>query len=349
MRVLIIKTSALGDIVQTFGAVRFIKELYPNAVIDWVVEKSSLSLIKAHPDIAHIHMLDTKKWRKSWIGSWREIQALAKQIRRVPYDIAFDFQGNFKSGLVMGLSRAKAKVGFGRKTVAEFPNLFFTNFKVDPKPGNHVRQDYLALVEGWFGQKGELHPTLLKLSVEETALLKQLTLKKGEGRHILVCPGSHWKNKRMSLDNWCEQLKQVPASHIWIIRNGEAEKVFAEELASKIKGAHVLPELSLPLLQHWMKGMDLVMAVDSVPLHLAGETGVATLSFFGPSSSKKYAPLGKQHHIVQGNCPYRRQFEKRCPILRSCKTGACMDFLHDMSALGYANRAGETKKVDSLN
>lgn len=90
------------------------------------------------------------------------------------------------------------------------------------------------------------------------------------------------------------------------------------------KNSDVVDRLSLPALQNLMAHVDLVITMDSLPLHLAGTTMIPTYSFFGASSANKYKPLGKQSGTYQGICPYDRQFEKRCPILRTCKTGACI-------------------------
>jgi len=70
--------------------------------------------------------------------------------------------------------------------------------------------------------------------------------------------------------------------------------------------------------------MQLVIAMDSLPLHLAGTTNTKTFSFFGPSSSAKFMPMGEQHHAFQGSCPYGKVIQRRCPIIRTCKTGACL-------------------------
>jgi heptosyltransferase-1 len=64
--------------------------------------------------------------------------------------------------------------------------------------------------------------------------------------------------------------------------------------------------------------------MDSATLHLCGTTSTPSFSLFGPSSASIYKPLGEHHVAFQGSCPYGRTFVKRCPILRTCKTGACM-------------------------
>ena len=84
-----------------------------------------------------------------------------------------------------------------------------------------------------------------------------------------------------------------------------------------------------------MASVDMVIAMDSLPLHLAGTTETPTFSIFGASSANKYKPKGKKHLAFQGTCPYKRTFERRCPVLRTCSTGACIRDLHGEELFHY--------------
>ena len=86
----------------------------------------------------------------------------------------------------------------------------------------------------------------------------------------------------------------------------------------------VVDRLPLPTWQNLMDEVDLVIAVDSSALHLCGTTSTPSFSIFGPTSQRVFKPMGERHFAVQGSCPYGRTFEKQCPVLRSCPTGACI-------------------------
>lgn len=333
MKILIIKTSALGDVVHVFPAVKGLKEHFPESAIDWVVEKSAAPLVLAHPLIRKTHTIETKKWRKSPFSYYNEIKRVLGELRATEYDLIFDFQGNVKSGIIMGLAKGKVKVGFGREAVSEFPNLFFSNHKVNPPPGLNIRQDYLSLVEGYLGKKITPSTTLLNLTPEEQASLEKLIAEK-RSKNILVSPGSKWSNKKLPLATLAHRLQEIEAKY-WIIQSSPEEKKEAETLKQHLSDACVMEAISLPLLQHWMRQMDLVISMDSLPLHLAGEAGVSTYSFFGPSLAEKYRPLGPNHQSIQGRCPYNFKFAKRCPRLRSCPTGACIKELSSLEPVQY--------------
>lgn len=330
MKVLIIKASAWGDIIHTFPAIHFLREMIPDVQIDWVVEERCKDLIAAYPSICRILVINTKKWRKDLFSleTWKSLVAFLSDLRQVEYDLVFDFQGNTKSGLITGLARGKHKVGFGFKTISERLSLLFTKQKADPAPHQNVRLEYLTLVEAWAQKKAQdLSLTLLNLTREEKRELMEWKERKAPLANIMVCPGSNWPNKRLTPSVFSEFLQRINRPQgfkFWLIYGTEEEEKMCHQLASSLNEAEVCTKMSLPLLQHWMREMDHVIAMDSLPLHLAGETGVPTFSIFGASSANKYRPIGSMHYAFQGSCPYGREFERRCPILRTCPTGACI-------------------------
>lgn len=314
-KILIVKTSALGDIVHVFPSIRFIKEQFPNVSIDWVVEKKNALLVSSNPYVNRSIEFDRKNF---------SFKGFLKDLRKEYYDLVIDFQGNLKSGLMTGFSRGALKVGFDWNSVSEKPNLLFTHLHAAIKPGLNAREEYLSLAEQALGIKAKSFPegTLLNLPNED---LEKLHVFRSNQKQIMVCPGSLWPNKKASQNDLTAFLKKIPDTKFWLLYGSEQEKREAEDLSLSLKNSATLGGLSFPLLQHIMKEMDLVIAMDSFPLHLAGEAGVPTFSIFGASSSHKFKPLG--HPAFQGECPYGQTFVRRCPKLRTCKTGACIHHL----------------------
>jgi len=320
LQILIIKSSALGDIIHSFDLLVYLKKKYKQDVqIDWVVEKPNVELCSRHPLIDNVITIDSKKWRKNLFDP--EISLFRKKMGQKKYDVAFDLQGNIKSALVLLCVKAKKKVGFGRKSVAEWPNLLFTNQRFNPPKGQNIRQDYLYLVQRYFGdQTPVLHePIALQLTEQERDKLKEIS-----PNATVVAAGSRWPNKELGETRLIAELQKLRGPFIFVGK-GESERARAEALAAHFPdNSSLLPEVGLALLQNILARVSLVVSMDSLVLHLCGTTNTPSLSFFGPSLAVKYAPVGEQHKSVQGSCPYGRTFEKRCPILRTCKTGACL-------------------------
>lgn len=329
MKILIVKTSSLGDIVHAFPAVSLLKKKFPDAQIDWVVEKPFAEMVVAHPYINKVIPIQTKKWRKKLFSkeTYTELKEVFGDLSR-PYDLLFDLQGNTKSAAVTALAKAKTKIGYGLKTVWEYPNLLATNLKFDPPLDVNVRDENLFLVKRYLKTEESADDRfLLKLKESEQEFLNKFTANLPTLRKIFVAPGSNWQNKQVDdqqLAQFLNLINNEQKSHFLLIYGNAVEKQAAERISKSLSSSTLVDKLSLPLLQNLMAHMDLVIAMDSLPLHLAAAAGTPTFSIFGPSAAAKFAPIGKDHTAIQGTCPYNKTFNRRCSILRTCPTGACI-------------------------
>ncbi len=331
---LIVKTSSLGDLVHTFPVISYLKQRFPAIQIDWVVEEQCADLVSAHPLIHHCIPIATKRWRQGWLSqsSRQEISSVRRQLQKEKYDLVLDLQGNIKSAVITYLTNAAKKVGFGQKTVPEWPNTWVTHQRFNPPPALNIRDSLLYLVRSYFADfenECSFPGVQLRVSQSGQAQIEATVSSCPYGKtRVMVCPGSAWKNKQLPFETLRDLLPRMqarwPLFFLFLWGNAE-EKATAEKLHRDFPDSSIILEkMALPTLQNLMSRLDLVIAMDSLPLHLAATTGVATFSLFGASSAQKYAPLGSQHLAFQGQCPYGRTFEKRCPILRSCPTGNCI-------------------------
>jgi heptosyltransferase I len=329
VKYLIVKTSSIGDIIQTFPVVEYLKNQDPSATIDWVVEEEYASLLRSHPDISHVLPMATRRWRRRLLGKkiTQELKEVITSLRKETYDVVFDLQGNTKSALATSLVRAKKKVGFGWASVPEWPNYFATRIHFGVPQGIPIQQRYLSIIQQFFADPTSFEPkgARLCLSPEDE---KELARLKIEGsKHVMVAFASKWNNKGLSFEVWLEFLKMVEAKEqcIFYFVSGTAqEKEIAGRLSKHFPKSCSLQPLSFPLWQRLMGEMDLVIAVDSAALALCGTTTTASFSFFGPTQAAVYKPIGAHHHHHQGQCPYHVPFSARCPKLRTCPTGACL-------------------------
>jgi len=334
MNFLFVKASSLGDIIHTFPAAAWLKKRFPEAKLDWIVEKNFAELLHAHPLIDKVIEIDSKKWRKSLFSksTWEDIKKSKQFLQAKSYDAVFDMQGNTKSSIILALARSKVKVGFGWQAVSEKWNCLLTNQKYTPAKNQNIREDNLRLVQHYFNcsETYTFEPTSLIITPDQERTLSSILNRKellGKKR-ILVCPGSAWTNKQMENESLKELLKEIQSHYdpVFLFLWGTpTEKQLVEQLSITFPlRSIILDKLPLPTLQNLMGQMDLVLAMDSLPLHLAETAGTPTFGIFGASSAQKYAPQGSIHEAFQGKCPYGKQFIKRCPILRTCETGACI-------------------------
>ncbi|NGX47150.1 MAG: Lipopolysaccharide heptosyltransferase 1, partial [Chlamydiae bacterium] len=97
---LIVKTSSIGDVIQSFHLIDYLKKRFPKCQIDWVVEKEIAPLLHAHPELDRILEVDTRLWRKNLLKHQKAISSFRKLLRKKNYDALFDLQGNTKSGFI---------------------------------------------------------------------------------------------------------------------------------------------------------------------------------------------------------------------------------------------------------
>jgi heptosyltransferase I len=333
--ILIVRTSAIGDVIHTFPVLDYLRKRFPHAQIDWVVERGIVDLLSAHPSLSHVIPVDFKKWRKKIFSqtTLHDAKASFTQLRQTHYDLLFDLQGNGKSALVTLCAKAKVKVGFGYHSAREKINLLATHvrFNVAETP---IRSKYLQLVQDYFQDKEpkESAPVRLKLNENEKLRLQELlSLKKAPW--LMVATGSKWPNKQMNYETLSRFLSLVatrfPFFFLFIYGN-EEEKQIADRLCLHFKERSMsVGGLSLPLWQAVMYEASGVVAVDSAALHLCATTSTPSFSIFGPSLASVYKPAGNRHVAVQGNCPYGKTFIKHCSILRTCSSGACIKDLKE--------------------
>lgn len=334
MRVCIVKTSALGDIVQTFPVLAYLTQRHPAIQIDWVVERPFMDLLTAHPAVQRAIPVNTKSWREQLFSAQcrQELRAFRQAVAENPYDIVFDLQSNLKSGLVTWQIPAVHKVGFCGRTAREWPNILFTNQRFTPLAGVNARLEYLQIVQSYFkdNEPFEDPGIALRISTQQQAHIRTLLQTPGlqQGRKILVSGGSAWRNKQLPTQTLREFLRLIAhdmsCSFLFSWGSNEERNQAAELHHAFPENSVLLERLPLPVLQNLMGHMNLVIAMDSLPLHLAATSATPTFGLFGPSSASKFNPSGPHHHAFQGSCPYGRTFPRRCPILRTCPTGACL-------------------------
>lgn len=333
MRALIVKTSALGDIVQTYPVADYLKTRQQVTHLGWVVESKFASLVKAHPLVDTVIEIDSRLFR-SPLAPWsflREFFDQRKKMQERSWDVVFDLQANCKSGLYTFLANCPEKIGYGKESVAEWPNLLVTNNRKSPPKTLSRRDEYLWLVKNYYQDEAFFEsssfPLILKPH-EERMLAQELARWPVQKDVWMIASGSNWPNKMCRTESLKKVLLMVREKYspYFVFTAGNAEELKQVGLLAEgfSDASHVIYRPELPVLQHVMARAKAVIAVDSLLLHLAATTKTPTFGFFGPSLGKKYAPSGIKNEYFQAACPFDIQFEKRCPFIRTCKEGACL-------------------------
>ena len=150
-RILFIRASAVGDVLNTLPAVEAMRAAYPKAFIAYLVDERSLDMVKGHPAIDKIYFFPRKRWISmvkrpfQWSPLSKEVKNFFSEIRAQGYDVLVDLHRNLKGGVIGLLSGAKLRVGLAPPLTME-GNQYFTHVQVKPPPeAVHFAEHFLAL------------------------------------------------------------------------------------------------------------------------------------------------------------------------------------------------------------
>lgn len=330
-RILVVKLSALGDVAHALPVIGYLGRVAPRAQVDWAVDRRFADLLEGNPGLRRVVPLDLKRWKREWstASARREASAAVQDLRDGKYDVAFDLQGNAKSGVVTRLSDASLRYGFDRNGAREAPNLLFTNRKVALRPEDrHISQKLLRIVSAPFG--GEFDLSTLETAIATTAWQEQSAARIVRDAFpeadplLVVHPGTTWQTKRMDPDFWSEAVRALrrrfPRIGVFLSWGSEEERREAMEILG-IAGRRValLPRLSLKELAAVYRMCGYLMAPDTGPLHVAAAAGARTVSVFRVTDGNRNAPYGTGHRFLQAPMPCTACLRKRCAMDADCR------------------------------
>ncbi len=281
MKILIVKLSALGDIIHASIILEYIHTRLPKAKIDWVVEERFSSLLEDHPYINKLFKVKLKEFFSSKTAR-NETFSTLETVRQNRYDIAIDLQGLIKSALFLRLTGAKKRVGFSYKSVREFPAALFYNASFYVPYEENVIYRNIFLVSKAFklplSEKDILEKKPSFLS-DDTLIPKEL-----KSLEILIVLGSSWQSKIYPEAKLKEVIDSLKNYVIFLSWGSECEKQMGERI-SNTTHAKLAPKLSLKELTSVIAKAKLVVGGDSGPTHLAWAMNRPSITIYGPTPS----------------------------------------------------------------
>jgi len=329
MRVLIVKASALGDIVNSLPVLDYLKQACAGIEIDWVVEEQFREILEGNPLLSQLHVVRTKFWRRHPFAARtrREVGELKDTLRARDYDLVFDIQGNLKSGLICWATGAADRIGFEKCDLQESVNALFTTRRIPlRRQDQHVTEKYLRLVSVPFAKdfsQMQLSSTI-RTTPGEDADAEALLATLSDGLVFLFQYGTTWQTKFWSEQSWIELGRAVLArfgeASILFPWGNESERSAATRIATAIgRGSRVLDRYSLKGLTALLKRVDLVVGGDTGPVHLAAAVGTPTVSFYRASDGRGSGPRGERHVVIQSPLECTRCFRTRCEKDAHCR------------------------------
>lgn len=322
-RILIIKPSALGDVVQTSAILPALRARFPNAELHWVVKRELEPLLEGRAELRSRIPFDR-------FGSWRDWWRLLRRLRALRADVVLDLQGLARTALMTLASRARVRIGL--ETARE--GAWYTYTHVVPGSGWNVPayERYRAAAR-FLGAdpEGVADPPAVGHDSEAAWVESRL---RGVPRPLVaVHPGARWETKRWPAARFAvvgaKAAREFGAT-IGLVGSADDVAAGAEielllrELAPHAVVRNWIDRTDLRQLRALLAAADVVLCNDSGPMHLAAACGTPVVAVFTCTSPQISGPAGPQHRFVSADVPCAGGYHKRCPLAGKAYLG-CMD------------------------
>lgn len=347
MNILIIRVSAIGDVIHTLPAVTLLRSCFPHARIDWIVQKKCIDIVRHCPHVNTVWELENR-----FLG-WSNIQKTIKtvqSIRKIRWDVIIDFQGIEKTALLLLFLRGK-KYGFDKNHSRSRMCAGITNHHVTPDYTNIIQKN-LALTSAvaYDFNKIQEQPTIQAIQKQFIFSIPPSNAndvdtwmnKNNLVYPILLCPNTTWESKHWPIEYWQTLIPMLQKHPIVLVGQsfGKQGHDLAEWAIAQKVTLTICPPFDLTNMIHLIEKASLVIAPDTGLLHLADYIGTQTIGIFCPTSGIKHGPFLHEKNrqaMVQIPCSHYYQkthgnnscmnqftpeklFEK---VLQILKNGAC--------------------------
>ena len=298
LKILILKPSSLGDVVQALPVLRLLKLHAPKAEIFWWIESRTAPLLEGDPDLSGLFYFDRDRWGTPW--HWGDIWKSIRELRRHHFDLVIDLQALARSGVVGWLAGGKCFVGL--HDTRELAHGYYDISVPRPSAQTHAVDWYLAVLRAL---NVPVHKNFEWIPRRESVAREVETMGLMNGQpSIALLPGARWENKRWPVQHFQELVAQLHARNRelrFAILGGSFDAPLAAAIAS------VQPEFcvdftgrtSLPQMVEVLRRCHLVVTNDTGPMHVAAALGKPVVGLFGPTNPMRTGPYGQINHALQ--------------------------------------------------
>jgi lipopolysaccharide heptosyltransferase I len=317
-RILIVKLSAIGDIIHTLPAVAALRRAYPEAWLAWLVEKAGAGLLRGNPDLDELITVDTHAWRANWWTGLRHAWYVTRHLRRASFDLCIDFQGLLKSGIFAYLSGAPQRLGLPRQRCREPLSAVFSNiYGPISDPSHHIVDRLVELLQPLGVTTTERRFTIPLSEADEhfaERVWRELGLR-SEVPVVVLYPGAAWETKRWGELNFARLndalIRRFQVRTLLTWGPGE-ESLIQRVVRAAAYTPAIAPATTLLQLAAVIARAQAFVGGDTGPLHLAAAVGTPTVALFGPSDPQRNGPYGLGHVILQRHLACSNCYQRTC-------------------------------------
>ena len=324
LKILLVKTSSLGDVIHTLPALTDAGRAMPGITFDWVVEESFAEIPLLHPNVRKVIPVAWRRWRKNmWTRQfWREMTEFWRSLCAEKYDLVIDAQGLVKSACVTRMARGVragldwdsareplASLGYQKKCHVNFYQHAIVR----------MRSIFSALLE---------YP--MPQGAPEYGVSREAFLENHAEDYIVFLHGTTWETKLWPESYWVELAKLAAQREfkIKLLWGNALERQRAERLAAQVDNIKVLPKQDLLGSAKVIANARGVVALDTGLTHLAAALEVPTVSLYGPTNPIYTGAEGKSQVRMAAQFPCAPCFKRECTYLgKASVSPACFSSL----------------------
>lgn len=307
MRILLVKTSSMGDIIHTLPALSDAATVYPEIQFDWLIEAPFACIPTWHPNVARVIPVSLRAWRKHLFAkeTYAEMRTLKKLLREQSYDLILDAQGLVKSAFVSLFAkgvRAGLDFNSARENLASFA--YQKKYQVNFYQHAVVRMRSLFSLALDYA----LPQTAPNFAIQKPPIIA------AEQPYLVFLPNTTWRTKQWPEEYWVKLAQLAAQYNLQVkISGGNAEEVArAERIAAKSSNVTVLAYSKIPQMLAVVSAARGVISVDTGFGHLAAACNVPTFSLYGATNPFYTGALGQQSWHLRAAFPCAPCIKRTC-------------------------------------
>lgn len=310
-RLLIVRLSAMGDVIHTLPAAQALRVAFPKTMIGWLIEERWAELLCApgearrgpraaqRPMVDWVHTVDLKGWRKSMftLSTVEHVARVWNDVRATRYDVAVDLQGAIRSAVLARWSGAA--VVWGASQPRESPaSLWYT--RQASMHGAHVIEQNLAIAEALAGRPLPLEKVEFPCDPCAEEVIDQRLAELGLSQFAVISPGAGWGAKRWPAERYGRVAAALAA---WGVKSavnyGPGEEGLAREVEDASGGTARRISCSISELVAFTRRARVFIGGDTGPLHLAAALKIPVVAIFGPTDPARNGPYGTRSVVLR--------------------------------------------------
>jgi heptosyltransferase-1 len=335
--ILIIKLSAIGDVVHSLPLLEVLRGRFPLARIDWLVEEDASGIVEGHPSIDGLLIFPRKSWLRrfmrkgEFISVGREAARFSRGLKSTRYDIVIDLQGLLKSGILAFLAQGKRKIALnnGREGSA----LFVNERVAVPDPEMHALERYLCIARH-LGVKNPRWNGYIPVYESDKTYIDSLLGKLDVERPLIaVNPMAKWETKLWEPSRFASLAdllnEKLAAGVIFTGSDTDRGAIGAIQSEMKTEALNLAGRTTLKQLAYLYQRCTVVISTDTGPMHIAAAMGSPiVVALFGPTSPMRTGPYGGGQKVIRAGVECSPCFKKRCDDMR-CMRGITVEMVYE--------------------